>query len=56
MKKFVIKTKSLMEQKYIIEAKDIEEAKKIALRNTKDVIEQTQISEGEILEVIETID
>lgn len=42
-----------MEQTYNIEANSKEEAEKIALGNTQDFIEQTQINAGEILSVEE---
>ena len=40
-----------MEQTYLIEARTEEEAKKIALSNTQNVIDQTQIDSGEILRI-----
>jgi len=52
-KTFVIKTRALMEQSYIVKADTKEEAEIIALQNTLDITEQTQIDSGEILEVIE---
>ncbi len=53
MKKFLVKTKALMEQTYSIEAENEEEARKIALENTEDVIDQTVVETGEVLSVEE---
>ena len=38
-----------MEQTYTVEAPTEEEAKAIALANTQDIIDQTQVDEGEVL-------
>jgi hypothetical protein len=46
---YIITTKATMKQKYLIEAETQEEAEKIALENTEDIIEQTQVDDGEIL-------
>jgi hypothetical protein len=50
---FIVKTRALMEQTYHIEAENEEEAKRIALENTEDVIDQAQIDAGEVLEINE---
>jgi hypothetical protein len=50
---FLVKTKAVMEQSYKIEAPSKEEAEKIALENTQDIIEQTQVDAGEVLSVEE---
>jgi hypothetical protein len=50
---YKIKTRALMEQTYNIEAEDEKDARRIALDNTKDIVEQTQVGEGEILSVEE---
>mgnify|MGYP001589975063 CR=1 FL=1 len=47
--KFQIKTRAEMEQVYQIEAQSKEEAEKIALGNTEEIFEQTQIDAGEII-------
>lgn len=51
MKKFLIKTRAEFEQTYEIEANDEFEAKKIALENTHEFIEQTQVSNAEVLKI-----
>lgn len=51
MKKYIVKTRALMEQTYVIEAESEEEAKKIALENTEEVTEQTVVETGEVLSV-----
>ncbi len=50
---YSVKTKAMMEQTYNIEAENEEEAKKIALENTQDVIDQTQVGAGEVLSITE---
>jgi len=50
MAKYKIKTKAEMVQVYIVEAETEEKAKEIALSNVNDVIEQTQITSGEVIE------
>lgn len=50
---YVIKTRAVMEQTYQIEAPSKEEAEKIALENTQDIVSQTQIDSGEIVSVDE---
>ena len=52
-KAYLVKTKAVMEQTYKIEAKSEEEAKKIALENTADVIDQTVVGEAEVLSLEE---
>ncbi len=44
-----------MEQTYIIEAENETEAQKIALENTEDFIEQSQVGSGEVLLLNEII-
>jgi len=53
MKKYIVKTVARMEQTYSIEAENESEAKAIALSNIKDVVDQTQVDEGEILSIEE---
>lgn len=50
MATFRIKTEAKMQQVYNIEAETKEEAEKIALENTQDFIEQTQISPGVVID------
>lgn len=53
MKTYLVSTKAEFEQTYKIEAENEEEAQKIALENTEDVIDQTQTNNGEVLEIQE---
>jgi hypothetical protein len=53
MKTYLVSTRAEFEQTYKIEAENEEKAKEIALENTEDFYEQTQISTGEVLAIQE---
>lgn len=51
MEKYEVKTMAVMEQTYHIEAESEDDAKRIALQNTEEIIEQTQVNSGDIISV-----